>query len=639
MCGIAGILNPAGRNVEPGLLGRMIDRIRYRGPDFRGAWVEGQVGLAHARLSIIDLAAGRQPMHNEDRSLTITFNGEIFNYVELRQALRARGHRFATDSDTEVILRLYEEKGEDCVQDLNGDWAFALWDSRRKTLFCSRDRMGVRPLYWTRASGGAFVFASEVKALLAHPRVRRAPDLAALDQIFTFWCSLAPRTMFQGISELPPGHCLTVRDGKIEVRRYWSLNYKEIPEQKEEQSAEQLMALLVDATRIRLRADVPVGAYLSGGLDSSLASAIARRFTATDLKTFSVAFEDPQFDESSYQHEVAKLLGTQHREVRCSPEDIARVFPEVVWHAERPILRTAPAPLYILSKLVRESGYKVVLTGEGSDEILGGYDIFKEAKVRRFCAAQPLSKVRPLLLKRLYPYLPGLQSQSVAWLRVFFRAGPEQLASPFFSHLPRWELTASVKRFYSDEVSCELQSENHLQSLEAQLPDSFSSWGNLEQAQYLESTLLLPGYILSAQGDRVAMAHAVEGRFPFLDHRVVELAGTLPARLKMKVLKEKYLLKRCARDLLPASVRERHKQPYRAPDAACFLAGAGGEYAREMLSEAQVRKSGLFHAPAVQKLLAKALAGKASGQALSLKDNMALVGILSSQIFMHRFAL
>jgi asparagine synthase (glutamine-hydrolysing) len=423
------------------------------------------------------------------------------------------------------------------------------------------------------------------------------------------------------------------------VKQYWNISFRENEIQNEEAAAEELMELLVDATRIRLRADVPVGAYLSGGLDSSFASAVARRFTATDLKTFSVSFEDPQFDESGYQHEVAKLLGTQHREVRCTPDDIARVFPEVVWHAERPILRTAPAPLYLLSRLVRECGYKVVLTGEGSDEILGGYDIFKEAKVRRFCAAQPASRMRPLLLKRLYPYLPGLQTQSVAWLRAFFRARPEEVAGPFFSHLPRWELTASLKRFYSDEVTAQLGAQDHLGTLESQLPPGYAGWGGFERAQYLESALLLPGYILSAQGDRVAMAHAVEGRFPFLDHRVVELAGRLPARLKMRVLKEKYLLKRCAKDLLPASVRERHKQPYRAPDAACFLTGAGGEYARQMLSESELRKTGLFHVAAVQKLLAKALAGNTKGTSSSTKDSMALVGILSTQVFMHKFAL
>lgn len=636
MCGIAGIVNPPGSVVEPALLGRMIDKIRYRGPDDRGVYTRRETGLAHARLSIIDLAHGQQPMHNENQSVSITFNGEIFNYLELREQLIRKGRRFATGSDTEVVLRMYEEKGEDCVHDFNGQWAFAIWDAARRKLFASRDRMGVRPFFYSVVNN-AFVFASEVKAIFAHPWVPRRLDLVGLDQIFTFWCNVPPRTVFEGIFELPPGHSLTVEDGEVDVRPYSRPTYPlaRVPQtvHQEQEYAERLLELLIDATRIRLRADVPVGAYLSGGLDSSVVTAIIRRFSDAPLKTFSIAFDDPEYDESAHQREVARFLGTEHCEVRCTDNDIRRVFPDVVWHAEKPILRTAPAPLFLLSRAVRDSGYKVVLTGEGADEILGGYDIFKEAKVRRFCAASPASRRRPLLLKKLYPYLPQLQTQSPAYLQAFFHANAESARSPFFSHLPRWELTSKLKLFYSDEVRSALRTEDRYRELESHLPERYAHWDLFCQAQHLEAAYLLPGYILSSQGDRVAMAHAVEGRFPFLDHRVVELAASIPSRLKMKVLEEKYILKRCSRKLVPSSVNKRPKQPYRAPDAKSFVGQRTPDYVRALLSPEQLGKSGLFHAGAVDNLVEKIRRGRA----VSTKDNMALVGILSTQLVVNQF--
>ncbi len=636
MCGIAGIVNPPGVEADAALLRLMIEKIRYRGPDHCGIYVREEAGLAHARLSIIDPASGRQPMHNEDRSLCITFNGEIFNYVELRRELLRRGHRFSTESDTEVILRLYEEKGEECVHDLNGEWAFAIWNAVEHKLFASRDRMGVRPLYYSSVDG-AFLFASEVKSILAYPGVRRMIDLVGLDQIFTFWCNLPPRTVFHGISELPPGHVLTLRGRKIDVRSYWQLSYASVARVRdtaqEHECADRLMDLLIDAIRIRLRADVPVGAYLSGGLDSSLVTAIIRRCTNAPLKTFSIAFEDPEFDESGHHREVSRFLGTEHHEVQVRDCDIGRVFPQVIWHTEKPILRTAPAPLFLLSRLVRQNGYKVVLTGEGSDEILGGYDIYKEAKIRRYCAIRPTSRIRPLLFKRLYPYLAKLQAQSPAYLQGFFRASAEDLSNPFFSHLPRWELTSRIKLFYSDDVRGELQAGKRYEELEARLPDGFTQWDPLSQAQYLEATVLLPGYVLSSQGDRMSMAHGVEGRVPFLDQRVVEFATWIPSSLKMKALDEKYILKRCAKGLVPPSVRKRPKQPYRAPDGKSFFGSREPEYVRALFDPDRLRKHGLFHPVAVQKLIGKVR----RGQVVGLKDNMAVVGILSTELLMDQF--
>ena len=638
MCGIAGILNFSEKRADPVLLVRMVERIRHRGPDDFGIYTDKRAGLAHTRLSIIDLGAGQQPMHNEDKSLSIIFNGEIFNYVELRKDLVRKGRSFRTRSDTEVILRLYEEKGEQCVQDLNGQWAFAIWDSKRERLFLSRDRLGVRPLFYT-VTEDAFVFGSEIKSIFAIPNVSREIDPIALDQIFTFWVSIPPRTIFKNILELPPGHSLTVHRKQIAAQQYWRLDYAEGSKNvgsaaaHEEQCVGELLDLLVDATRIRLRSDVPVGAYVSGGLDSSFVTALVKKFTETPLRTFSVTFDDAEFDEGSYQNEVSHFLETDHQEVRCSCEDIGSVFPAVIWHTERPILRTAPAPLYILSELVRAHGYKVVLTGEGADEMFGGYDIFKEAKIRRFCAAHPQSTTRPLLFRRLYPYQPYLQGQSDAYLRAFFHVRPHELKSEFFSHLPRWELTSKLKMFFSEDIKSQVRSHDGYADLRSTLPPGYSAWDGFCRAQYLEAAYLLPGYILSSQGDRVAMAHSVEGRFPFLDYRVVEFAAGIPPYLKMKVLNEKYLLKRCANGLVPPSVVKRPKQPYRAPDGKSFFHGPPLEYVDALLSSDRIQQDGLFDSLAVKSLVQKFRQGRAIG----VRDNMALVGILSTQLVVEQF--
>ncbi len=367
MCGIAGLLNAEGNAAQPDVLHRMISMLHHRGPDAVSVHVDRNAGLAHARLSIIDLSGGAQPMHNEDRSLWITFNGEIFNYLELRGDLLKQGHTFATRSDTEVILHLYEEKGPDCVHYMNGQWAFAIWDRNRRTLFLSRDRLGVRPLFYASANG-SFVFGSEIKAIFACPGVARELDLTGLNEVFTYWCTLPPRTAFKGIYELPPGHSMVVKEGTVTVKPYWEPDYETEPcfvdGVKEREYAEELLALLIDAVRIRLRSDVPVGAYLSGGLDSTLTTALIKKFTNAPLRTFSVTFADAEFDESLYQREAVQFLNTDHQEVHCSAAQIAEVFPDVTWHAEKPVLRTAPAPLFLLSRLVRESGYKVVITGE-----------------------------------------------------------------------------------------------------------------------------------------------------------------------------------------------------------------------------------------------------------------------------------
>lgn len=622
---------------------RMANALTHRGPDESGVLVLDQIpgspvsaGLSHARLSIVGLADGQQPMSSADGFLAISFNGEIFNYVELREEAIARGRRFRTGSDTEVILHLYEEMGLDCLELLNGDFAFAIWDGRRRQMVVARDRMGVRPVYHTMRDG-VFYFASEVKSLLTVPGIEAEIDPIALDQIFTLWAPIAPRTPFRGIDELAPGHCMIVDADGIRNKPYWSLTFPDHDaardERSEEDVAEELAALLDDATRIRLRADVPVGAYLSGGLDSSIISALAAKHVPDRLRTFSVTFDSTEHDESAFQQEMVRALGTQHSSISCGDSDIATIFLEVIAYTERPVIRTAPAPLHLLSRLVRDEGFKVVLTGEGADEIFAGYDIFKEAAVRRFCARQPGSQMRPHLFRKLYPYLPGLQRQSPDYLAAFFGAGADSLDDPLFSHRPRLRGTAAAKLFYSGDLRATLGEYDATAEMASRLPADFKRWHPLHQGQYLETLFLLPGYILSSQGDRVAMAHGVEGRFPFLDHRLVEFASRIPPGMKLKGLREKHILRRAMGALLPEGIGSRVKQPYRAPDSESFSGTSEPAYLAEAFSEDAVGSLGLFNPKAVEKLLEKTRRQGVSG----FRDNAAFVGILSTQLWQARF--
>ncbi|QDT93140.1 asparagine synthase (glutamine-hydrolyzing) [Gimesia algae] len=636
MCGIAGIIRSDQAPVKQSELQAMIETLNHRGPDASGISTCGPVGFAHSRLSIVDLAGGLQPMQTPDGLLTVTFNGEIFNHIELRAQLKSKGYEFRTHSDTEVILHMYVEYGPECVQHFNGQWAFAIHDRKRKEVFLSRDRMGIRPLVYTQTPG-QMSFASEVKALFALPDVKREVDLTALNELFTFWSPLPPRTFFAGVNELPPAHSMIVKDGQIKIWQYWHLDYQPNEDSRSlDDWAEELRDLLINATQLRLRADVSVGAYLSGGLDSSVTAAIIRNYTNAPLNTFSVNFNDKDYDESSYQQEMIRELGTDHQTVCCSYEDIGRIFPTVIQHTEKPVLRTAPAPMYLLSKLVRDSQFKVVMTGEGADEVLGGYDIFKETKIRRFWSRQPDSAIRPLLLKRLYPYMKNLQAQSPAYLKAFFKIRQEEIDSPFFSHLPRWDLTSKLKNFFSADVKQQLAHQDPLADFESQLPRQFSEWPSFCQAQYLESVNLMPGYILSSQGDRMAMGNSIEGRFPFLDYRVVEFAARIPVRFKMNGLNEKFLLKHAMRDLIPDSIRKRPKQPYRAPDAHSFIdtqkQSPRFEYVNHLLSAEKLQENGLFQPEAVQRLVKKIEQGRAIGT----RDNMALVGILSTQLLVEQ---
>ncbi|HZD09999.1 MAG TPA: asparagine synthase (glutamine-hydrolyzing) [Candidatus Binatia bacterium] len=644
MCGIAGARNISDNApISFESLGAMLGALRHRGPDQYGVYVyqdnRTAVGLGSARLSIIDLSGGQQPMTNEDETLWIVFNGEIFNYVELGPKLAQNGHHLTTDCDTEVILHLYEDFGPRCVDYLNGQFAFAIWDERASSLFIARDRLGIRPLYYTMADG-AFFFASEIKALLSTGRVRAELDPVALDQIFTYWSPLAPRTIFKDIYTLPPGHWLLVgTDGKVRTERYWrpqfpQLSTAETPAPSLDEAARMLRKLLVDATQIRLRADVPVGAYLSGGLDSSAITALIHRYTGNRLETFSIAFNDEAYDESSFQRQMAGYLGTRHHLVTCNHEDVGRVFPQVIWHTETPIMRTSPAPLYLLSDLVHRHNFKVVLTGEGADEFLAGYNIFKEAKIRRFWARQPDSQLRPALLKKLYPYVGNMARGSNAYLQKFFGQDLTNVDAEDYSHAIRWRNTARGKRFFSPELQAALPSSGASALTALKLPGSFRDWHPLARAQHLEIDIFLAEYLLSSQGDRMGMAHSVEGRFPFLDHRVVELANQLPAHYKLRGLTEKYILKRAVRDLLPEEIWRRAKRPYRAPiHRSFFPQGRPLDWVAEILSPACLQEGGFFRPLAVAQLAAKIERFGALGET----DDMALAGIISTQLVFNQF--
>jgi asparagine synthase (glutamine-hydrolysing) len=611
----------------------MTHMLRHRGPDEFGFYQEDKIGLGHSRLSIIDLSGGAQPIHNEDKTAWIVFNGEIFNYVELREELIKRGHQFYTHSDTEVILHLYEEKPDDFISDLNGQFAFAIWDKRRKQLLLARDRVGIRPLFYTEING-ALLFASEIKSIFMDKSVVRQLDPIGLQQLFTFWATIPPRTTFKDIRELPAGHYLIVKDSAITIKKYWQLNFSFTESHNavypEEYYSERLFDLLKDSIRLRLRADVPVAAYLSGGIDSSFISALVKKFFNNKLQTFSVSFSDKEYDEGDSQARMVQFLGTEHKNIECNYADIGRIMPEVIWHAEKPLIRTAPAPLFLLAELVRRNNIKVVLTGEGADEILAGYDLFREEKIRRFWAKNPGSKLRPLLMRKLYGYIPNWPRTASAFLEGFYRKHLLDTHLKYYSHLPRWDVTSRITSLFSGSMQSRLAGYSSIAEFEGTLPEDFTRWDSLSQAQYIEIATLLSGNLLSSQGDRMMMANSVEGRFPFLDYRVIEFCARLPRNLKLKVLQEKYLLKKIARPYLPEEICQRKKQAYRAPDSASFLNSGKLEYVDELLSEGNLKKTEYFDPAAVAQLIKKCRGLKSS--LISTKDNMAVVSVITTML-------
>jgi asparagine synthase (glutamine-hydrolysing) len=636
MCGVAGLLDfrqaPSAQ-----LAWAMVRALHHRGPDGHGVRECGPAVLGHARLAVIDPDAGAQPMGNEDASVWVSFNGEIYNHAELRRQLLGLGHGFRSHCDTEVLVHGYESWGDALVERLDGQFAFALWDGRRRRLLLARDRTGIRPLF-LRRDGSRLGFASEVKALLAMPGWTPRLDPQVLAEVFTTWGPLAGHSPFEGVRSLEPGSCLAIDEAGERGWRYWDWSFPERGVVREELDAQacasELLRRLQTSVDQRLRADVPVGAYLSGGLDSAAVAALARRGGARQLRTFSIRFDDPEFDEGEQQQELVRALGCEHAQWRCRDSDIAQAFEQAVWHAEAPMLRTAPVPLMLLARQVHAAGFKVVLTGEGADEVLGGYDLFKEARVRRFMARAPQSAWRSALLGRLYPWLSRSPTASASLARGFFRADPDKLALPGYGHMTRWSTTQRCWQLFSPELRDALRGRDIPGEIASGLPAEFPAWGPLQQDQYIEATTLLSQYLLCTQGDRMSMAHAVEGRFPFLDHHLIAFASSLPARYKIMGLNEKWLLKRAMRGLLPESVLARSKQPYRAPDSRCFFSGGVElDWVADLLSPVSLQAAGYFDATAVGRLLAKCRAGRAIGFA----DNMAFVGVLSTMSLHRQF--
>lgn len=641
MCAIAGILafSPAAARPTGPELARMIASQKHRGPDRLVVFRDGPLGLGHARLAIVDAAGGGQPMTDASKRHAMVYNGEVFNYLELREELRAEGRTFRTESDTEVVLQAYLAWGEAAFRRFDGQFALAIWDREARTLTLARDRLGVRPLHVCRHAGRVY-FASEAKAIFAaDPTIPTGFDPDGLDQLFTFWSVIAPRTAFAAVEELRPGYVRTYELGSGEMREHaWrALSFARTFSGHVADAAREVRTRLERAVGLRmLRSDVPVGAYLSGGLDSALMAALAAR-AKPRFSTFSIRFEDAEYDESRFQQLVARELWTDHHEILVTRADIAGVFPDVVRHAERPLLRTAPAPLFLLSRAVHAAGIRVVVTGEGADEMFAGYDLFREGKVRRAWARHPSSNLRPRLLERLYPYLGRSPVASGAMANRFFGQDLARAGEPGFAHGTRWRTTAAVKRLFSKDLRSALVAADAPSSYLASLPPGFPHWTPLGQDQYVEIETLLSGYLLSAQGDRMSLAHAVEGRYPFLDTDLVDLATSLPDRYLLRVLDEKHVLKRAARGLVPEVIVRRPKQPYRAPDALAFTTGAGRELAEEMLAPRAVARAGVFDAEAITKLLAKCIDRASSGQ-LSNADNMAFIGALSTQLLHHEVA-
>lgn len=627
MCGIAGIARRDGRDVSRETLRRMLGAIRHRGPDGEGTWSAPGIGLGHVRLSVLDIAGGAQPMSNESGTVHLSYNGELFNYVELRDELTAAGWRFRTRSDTEVLLRAYEAWGTSMLGRFNGQFAFALHDSNERGLLIARDRFGILPLFFAER-GGDFVFASEVKGILASRIVSAAPDPRGLDEVFTFWAARPPRTAFAGVRTLEPGTFGWWKGGRLRLSRYYQPDHQS--RVQGDSPLEALDQVLRSAIDIRTRADVTVGAYLSGGLDSSVTCALTAQSMSRPPRTYSLAFEDAALDESPHQTLLAAHLGCDHVSRRVGQREIAESLPATVWHAETPMLRTAPAPMFLLSKLVRDSGVKVVLSGEGADEVFLGYELFKETLLRRSALAAPAGAGGGGFAS-LYPELPSRLRSSGLWGDFFVVAGPPD--DMLFSHLPRFGLSSRIRRFYSPEFLAELGEFDPLDELRNSLPDAFAQWSPLGRAAWLEMHTLLSPYLLATQGDRMTMAHGVELRVPYLDHRLFEFAAALPDAAKLNGTKDKAILRDWAAGVLPAAAASRPKHAYRAPVVAPLLGTNAPEWVQDLLSPDEVRRAGIFSPEAVDGLVRRCGNGRREGEL----ERQALVAIVTTGLWHRAF--
>lgn len=609
MCGVAGCVAP--RSVDESLLRRLTDALAHRGPDAEGFYVspDRRVGLGHRRLSIIDLTTGQQPMSNEDGTVWVILNGEIYNFPALRTDLERRGHRFATTSDTEVIVHGYEEWGDDCVSRLNGMFAFAVYDQRAERLLLARDRFGKKPLHYANV-GDEFLFASEIKSLLAHPRVSRALDLRALSRYLAYEYVPHPHTIFQGIAKLPPAHCLTydVRTHELQVSRYWDLEFRPARSWDERAAALELRGRLREAVCCRLMSDVPLGVFLSGGIDSSAVVALmAELMPPREIKTFTIGFREKSFDESPYARRVARLFGTDHHEQQFDVDAMLTALPDVIGFLDEPFADASLLPTYLLSRFAR-TGVTVALGGDGGDEMFAGYPTFAashyarwyehapapvQAAVKRFADALPASTRNFSVDFKLRQFLKGIPypepRRTQVWLGSF---DPNELDD-----------------LLSEEVKAQLGGFDPLADLDPLRETAAVAGADwLAALIYQYTTTYLTDDIL-AKVDRASMACSLEVRAPFLDYTLAEFLAGLPSSFKLRRKTGKYLLRRALSDTLPADLLRRPKKGFGIPIAQ-WLKDDLSPLARDTLAVERLRKQGLFKPQWVQTLLREHQVGR-----------------------------
>jgi asparagine synthase (glutamine-hydrolysing) len=596
MCGIAGVYEHGGRRLDPGVVADMLQAIVHRGPDDEGLHAEERFAFGARRLSIIDLPGGHQPIANESGDVVVAFNGEIYNYRALRDRLLRAGHRLRTESDTEVIVHHYEEAQDDCVHELEGMFAFAVWDARRQRLLVVRDRVGVKPLYYAPLDG-RLLFASEIKALLRHPDVATGVDLDALAAFLLLKYVPSPRTMFTGIAALPPGHLLTCDGSGVRVRPWWDLSFRPDGHPlSEAEAVEALRARLQDAVRSHLMSDVPFGAFLSGGIDSSTVVALMSRELRHPVRTFAVGFagEDEDFSELPYARLVAERYETDHKEVLVDASDLTNLAEKVVWHLDQPIADPACLANYMVAELASRD-VKMVLTGEGGDELFAGYARYAGERLA------PISTRLPAPARALGVALsrrsPGLSRARIALYALCQRDERRRLATWFplmrpdtREELAAGDLIAAVARAAPERL------------FEAQLAHT-DAVDPINRMLYVDTKLWLPDDLL-ARGDKMSMAASLEARVPLLDHRLVEFAAGLPAQFKVKGFSRKYLLRKVAGDLLPEPVLRRPKKGFPMPMGR-WLRGGASELCHDLLSPAVVRQRGIFSPAAVARMLAE----------------------------------
>ena len=606
MCGICGFIYPqANKSIDAALLRKMTTVIYHRGPDDEGFYTDERAALGMRRLSIIDLVTGNQPVANEDESLWLVFNGEIYNYQSLHAELERKGHRFATRSDTEVIVHAYEEYGDRCAEKFNGMFAFALWDTHRKRLLIARDHVGIKPLYyWVGRQG--LVFGSELKCLVAHPDVPTEVDLIALDQFLTLEYIPSPRTIFKAVNKLPPGHLLVYEAGEARVQQYWDVPIRDVP-QDEDSAAEMLRELIDDAVRMQLMSDVPLGAFLSGGIDSSTVVASMAHSTDMAVKTFSIGFDDASYNELPYAREVARWYETDHTEEILQPE-IANLAEKLVRHLDEPFGDFSIFPTYLVSQVARKK-VKVVLSGDGGDELFGGYDTYVAQEMDQVYRHLPI-KLRRDILPALFARIPptpekkGLVNKAKRFV--------EGASLPDALQHTRWMMfmsQADKADLYTSEVRAALNGD----SSAAIMVDYFArreSFAPLSQQQYVDIKTYLVDDILT-KVDRMSMAVSLEARVPLLDYRIVELAVNLPAYMKLHRGQTKRILKKAMADRLPESVLTKPKQGFSIP-LKNWLRAELKPMMLDLLTQDSILRRGLFSAETVATWVDEHLKGRAN---------------------------